>query len=139
MKLDECSALITGASAGIGREIARQLAPRARQLILVARRTERLEELRTALMQRHPARKIITRGVDLSEGGQLNSLTDWLQSENLQIDLLVNNAGLGDLGSFATANPERLEQMIQVNIKALTLLARAVLPSMIANRKGAIL
>jgi len=139
MKLDGCCALITGASAGIGREIARQLAPRAQKLILIARREERLEELRTELSGKYSTLKIETRRADLSDLAEVRGLTDSLQSNNWRVDLLVNNAGLGDLGPFATANSHRLEEMVLVNMNALTLLTRAVLPQMIANKRGAIL
>jgi short-subunit dehydrogenase len=139
MTLDGCSALITGASAGIGREIARQLAPRAQELILVARREERLEELRAELTSKYSTLEVQIRPADLSDPTDVRRLTDWVGSSGPQIDLLVNNAGLGDLGPFATANPDRLEEMVLVNMNALTLLTRAVLPAMIANRRGAIL
>jgi len=139
MNLDGCNAVITGASAGIGREIARELAGRARQLVLVARRKDRLEELRLELTAKHPSLDVQTRAVDLATRNDLRRLTDWLGMAEIRIDLLVNNAGLGDLGAFANAQPERLEAMVLVNIDALTLLTRAVLPQMIANRRGAIL
>jgi short-subunit dehydrogenase len=137
MKLDGCSAVITGASAGIGREFARQLAPRAKLLVLVARRRDRLEELRSELMAGNPALQVEIREVDLSNLEQTVQLAGWLANE--PIDFLVNNAGLGDHGSFATADPIRVNEQIQVNALALTALARAVLPRMIAQKRGAIL
>lgn len=139
MNLDGCNALITGASAGIGREIARQLAPRARQLILVARRDERLEQLRAELTERNPALAIQTRRTDLSDLEQMRSLTNWLHTSGVEVDFLVNNAGLGDMGPFSSADVQRVEQMVLVNMNALTLLTRAVLPGMIAKSDGAIL
>jgi len=139
MNLEGCSALITGASSGIGREFARQLAPRARRLILVARRQKLLEQLRDELIAAHPRIKIDIRSVDLSDNIQLKSLTDWISTESVAIDFLINNAGLGDVGSVATADPQRLEQIVLVNMNALTLLTRAIIPRMIASRKGAIL
>ena len=139
MKLAGCTALITGASAGIGREFARALAPSARRLVLVARRHQRLEELRDELIARHPALDVEIRAVDLSDHAQLTGLIDWLTRNNVELDLLINNAGLGDLGSFTTADPMRLEQIVLVNMHALTLLTRAVLPGMISRNRGAIL
>lgn len=139
MNLDGCNALITGASAGIGREIARQLAPRARKLILVARRQERLEELRLELVQKCPSLEVHTRRTDLSDLAAVRGLTDWLQTNGSDIDLLVNNAGLGDLGPFATAQLRRVEEMMLVNVNALTVLTRALIPAMIAKGSGAIL
>jgi uncharacterized protein len=139
MKLAGCTALITGASAGIGREFARALAPSARRLVLVARRQQRLAELRDKLIGRYAALDVEIRAVDLSDHGQLTGLTDWLTSNAVELDLLINNAGLGDLGSFATADPARLEQIVLVNMHALTLLSRAALPGMISRNRGAIL
>ena len=138
MKLDGCNGLITGASAGIGREFARQLADRARSLVLVARREQRLSELRDELRNRNPQLNVHVRVVDLCDKSQIDELVRWLEKEKIDIDLLINNAGLGDYGSFATSDPEREDRIIQVNIVALTLLTRRLLPQMIA-RSGAIL
>src|SRR4029077_20573090 len=79
------------------------------------------------------------RAVDLSDRAQLKSLPNWLASENVELDLLINNAGLGDLGLVVTADPGRLEQIVLVNMNALTFLTRAVLPGMISRNRGAIL
>jgi short-subunit dehydrogenase len=137
--LTGCSALITGASAGIGREFARQLAGRAGTLVLVARRLERLEELRDELTKKDPNLNVHVRAVDLSQAGAVDELCAWLNQERIAIDFLINNAGLGDRGSFATAQPERVREMVAVNIVALTTLTRALLPSMLEKRRGAIL
>jgi len=139
MKLDGCNALITGASAGIGTEFARQLAGRARALILVARREERLVELRDELQQQYPKINVRIQKVDLADPVQLKELIAWLNREKVEVDLLVNNAGLGDLGPFATSDPIRNEQMMLVNVVALTLLTRHLLPQMIARQHGGIL
>src|SRR5438094_7505663 len=139
MTLEGCSALITGASAGIGREFARQLAGRAQSLILVARREQRLNELRDELSQRHPNLTVHIRKTDLADVAQLKELVAWLGREKIDVDLLVNNAGLGDLGPFATSDPPRNEQITLVNMVALTSLTRHLLPQMIANKHGAIL
>jgi uncharacterized protein len=137
MTLDNCNAVVTGASAGIGRELARQLAARAKLLILVARRRNRLEELKSELLAANPALQVEVRDADLSNLEQTVQLTGWLA--NQPIDFLVNNAGLGDHGSFATADPIRVNEQIQVNVLALTAITRAVLPRMIAQKRGAIL
>jgi uncharacterized protein len=139
MKLDGCNALITGASAGIGREFARQLASRAKSLILIARREQRLNELREELEQPYPNLAIAVRKADLADLVQLNELLAWLDRERIDVDLLINNAGLGDSGAFATSDPIRNEQMTLVNIVALTTLTRHLLPRMIARRGGGIL
>ena len=137
--LDGCTALITGASAGIGAEFARQLATRVGALVLVARREERLNALRDELTKRDPNLKLIVRTSDLSDANDLSALVEWLRQEQITIDLLINNAGLGDYGDFATSDSERVRDIIAVNMTALTQLSHAVLPSMIERRRGGIL
>jgi short-subunit dehydrogenase len=139
MKLDDCNALITGASAGIGREFARQLAGRARSIILVARRDERLIELADQLQREHPTLVVYIRKVDLADLGQLQDFLEWLDREKLEVDLLINNAGLGDSGLFAKSDPDRNKEMTAVNVTALTLLTRHLLPQMIVKHRGGIL
>lgn len=139
MKLDGCTALITGASAGLGREFARQLAPRASGLVLVARRTDRLKELRGELTSQHPKLAVHIRATDLSKHKSVSALCAWLTQEALAIDLLINNAGVGDRGSFVTAEFGRVNDMAQVNVVSLTLLTHRLLPPMIARKRGAIL
>src|SRR6059036_3001769 len=139
MKIDGCNALITGASAGIGREFARQLAGRAKSLILIARREQKLNELRDELNQQYPNVAVSVRKTDLADLAHLNELLAWLDHERIDVDLLINNAGLGDSGAFATSNPIRNKQMTFVNIVALTTLTRHLLPRMIARGRGGIL
>ena len=139
MNLDGCTALITGASAGIGCEFARQLANRARTLVLVARREQRLNELRDELRNRSAQVDVHTRVVDLCDKAQIDELIHWLEQNKIDIDFLINNAGLGDYGSIATSDIERDDQIIQVNIAALTFLTRLLLPQMIGRKRGAIL
>ena len=137
--LEGSSVLITGASAGIGREFARQLAGRAGPLVLVARRRERLEELSDELTKRDPNLNVHVRVTDLSDDRAAMELCDWLEREKLSIDLLINNAGLGDIGPFATSELQRVKEMLAVNMTALTLLTRFLLPGMITRGRGAIL
>jgi uncharacterized protein len=139
MKIDSCNALITGPSAGIGREFARQLAGRARSLVLVARREQRLSELHGELTQHHPNLVVHIRETDLADLAQLKELVAWFEREKINVDFLINNAGLGDSGPFATSNPKRNEQMMLVNMVALTSLTRHLLPQMIARKRGGIL
>src|SRR5438445_11675827 len=139
MKLNDCSALITGASSGIGREFARQLANRSRSIVLVARRSERLADLRDELLNRNPNLDVHVRIVDLADKAQIELLIDSLARDKIDVDLLINNAGLGDSGPFAKSDPMRNEQMALVNVVALTSLTRHLLPQMIANRRGGIL
>jgi uncharacterized protein len=139
MKINGCDALITGASAGIGREFARHLAGRAHSLILVARREQKLSELRDELRQQYPNLTVHIRKADLADLAQLKELMAWLDSEKIDVDLLINNAGLGDLGPFATSDPIRDQQIMLVNMVALTSLTRHLIPQMIARKRGAIL
>jgi short-subunit dehydrogenase len=137
--LTGCSALITGASAGIGREFALQLAGRARALVLVARRRDRLEALRDELRARNPNLLVHFHDHDLSKPWQLNEFLIWLTRMDAGIDLVINNAGLGDSGPFATSEPERVDEMVMVNVVALTHITRHLLPDIIARKRGAIL
>src|SRR5213083_1856023 len=139
MNLEDCNALITGASAGIGREFARQLAGRARSMILVARRDERLIELADQLQREHPKLLVHIQKVDLADLAQLQAFLELLDREKLEVDLLINNAGLGDSGPFAESDPHRNKEMTVVNVTTLTLVTRHLLPRMIAQHRGAIL
>src|SRR5438552_896014 len=139
MKLDDCNALITGASAGIARECARQLAGRARSMILVARRDEKLVELADQLQREHPKLLVHIQKVDLADLGQLQAFLERLDREKLEVYLLINNAGLGDSGPFAESDPDRNKEMTVVNVATLTLVTRHLLPRMIAQHRGAIL
>jgi hypothetical protein len=139
MKLEGCNALITGASAGIGREFARQLANRVRTLVLVARREQRLNELRDELRSRNAQLNVHARVVDLCKKTQIGELIAWLEQNKIATDYLINNAGLGDYGSVATSDIERDDRIIQVNVAALTLLTRHLIPQMIDRKRGVIL
>ena len=139
MKIDNCSVLITGASAGIGLEFGRQLASRAHLLVLVARREQRLNELRNELMHQHPTLSVHIRKTDLADRTQLKELVEWLERQKINVDLLINNAGLGDSGPFARSDPKRNEQMMLVNMVALTSLTRYMLPQMLARKRGGVL
>ncbi len=136
MKIDNCSALITGGSAGLGREFARQLAGRARSLVLVARREQRLNELRDELMQQNPNLSVHTHRTDLANPSELEELITWLECGKIDVDLLINNAGFGDLGPFATSDLIRNEQIMLVNMVALTSLTRRLLPVNVSSSAG---
>ena len=125
--------LITGASAGLGVEFARQLAARGERVVLVARRKERLDALAAELGN---ARAV---AVDLGEPGAAGRLMADLAAHGETVACLINNAGFGLAGPFATLDGTRQRGMIDLNCGALTELAYAVLPGMIVARKGAIL
>jgi uncharacterized protein len=135
----ECTVLITGASAGIGREFARQLAPAVNTMILVARRNDRLEALELELKIINPQLEVFCRQLDLRDQAALERFCNWLDESGLSVDLLVNNAGLGDRGAFIDSEWERVQAMLQVNIETLTYLTYRILPSMRKSGCGAIL
>jgi uncharacterized protein len=134
-----CTALITGASSGIGAEIARQLTPYADRLILVARRLDRLEALRRELTGARPELDVWTYGVDLADPDRVDEMVHWLEQNGLRISFLVNNAGVGDHGPFATGDWARIQQMLDVNITALTQLTHHLLPHLRDQERPAIL
>ena len=125
--------VITGASAGLGVDFARQLSARGQRLVLVARRKDRLDALAAELGN---ARAV---ECDLSEVGAAATLIADLAAHDEHVDLLVNNAGFGLAGRFAALDGTRQRQMIDLNCGALTELAHAVLPGMIDRKSGAIL
>jgi short-subunit dehydrogenase len=131
------SALITGASAGLGEEFARQLAQEgAAHLILVARRTDRLLKLKAVLLAEHTGLRVDTIGADLAGTEGVAGLTGALDRQNIAPDILVNNAGFGDLGTFETSDPAKIEAMLALNVTALTLLTRWAAPLMLAKKSG---
>ena len=140
MKFFEGSAaLVTGSSAGLGAEFARQLAPYTRQLVLVARRNDRLEELAADLRRVHPHLDVRIFAADLAAAERRLALAAWLQDENIAIDFLVNNAGLGDHGPFHSGEWTRIQSMLDTNITALTHLSHLLVNRMIVQGRAAIL
>lgn len=128
-----CTALITGATSGLGAEFAHQLTPVASRLILVGRREERLSQLVESLRQHHPLLRVEAFRADLSLDSERERLTSWIVREEIPLNLLINNAGLGDLGPFDNAVWERLSPMLEVNITALTHLTHLLLPMLRAQ------
>jgi short-subunit dehydrogenase len=126
-------ALVTGASAGLGVEFARQLSKRGYALVLAARRKKRLEELAAELGN---ARAV---AVDLSKASAAAKLMADIEANGETVDLLVNNAGFGLIGRFAELDAKRERQMIDLNIGVLTDLCRAVAPAMIERKSGGII
>jgi len=127
------TALITGASAGLGAEFARQLAPKASRIILVGRREARLRALASELQPGAPHLRIDCFPADLSLATERQRLATWVIREQIPVNLLINNAGLGDLGSFDTAPWERIAPMLELNITALTHLTHLMLPMLKAQ------
>ena len=126
-------ALVTGASAGLGVDFARQLSAKGKRLVLVARRKDRIDALAAELGN---ARAV---AADLSLPGASDGLMADLAAHGEHVDLLVNNAGFGLAGRFASLDAKRQRQIIDLNCGALTELAHAVLPGMIERKRGRIL
>ncbi len=137
--IDGGTVLITGASSGIGLELARELAPRAGALALVARRAERLEKLKDEVAARHPGLIVRTEPCDLSDPDAVDVLSGRLLESFGAVDVLVNNAGAGVQGLYEESDWERVHASIRLNVVALALLARRLTPAMVARRKGGVL
>ena len=132
------TALITGASSGIGRELALLLARDGYDLVVVARRRERLEALGTELTRELGARTTVLEA-DLADPASPGRIAEDLAGRSLTVDVLVNNAGFGVYGSFAKTPIEKETEMIQVNATAVTHLTKLFLAGMIERRRGRIL
>lgn len=130
--------LITGASSGIGREFAVQFSKFVKEVIILARREDRLHELESEL---NCASRILVADLKLSEKNEthlgLKEVTEFIK--NNQIDILVNNAGLGSFGYFEKLEKNQELSIIDVNVRATTELAHSVIPQMKARRSGAII
>jgi short-subunit dehydrogenase len=134
----DATALVTGASSGIGRAIAVMLAEGGCHLVLTARRRERLEALRRELVSRCRVRVHIM-PADLSAHDGAATLVSDIERAGLQIDLLVNNAGIGLAGAFAGTPWERDRAMLQLNIVSVVELTKRLLHPMLQRRRGHIL
>jgi len=132
------TALITGASSGIGLELARFHASKGGDLVLVARNKSKLDEIKTELEKKYNI-SVYTIGKDLSVAKSAQEVHDQTTKQNIQIDYLINNAGFGDFGMFAESDLDKQLQMISVNITALTALTHLYLPGMIKKGSGKIL
>jgi uncharacterized protein len=129
-------ALVTGASAGIGAAFARALAREGLSCVLTARREDRLRELAAELESRHGVKTRVL-AVDLAEPGGAEALLRG--ASDLEIAVLVNNAGFGGAGRFDKLAPERLRAMVELNCVAPVVLTRALLPAMHARGRGAVI
>ena len=132
------TALVTGASSGIGSAFAKALADRAYNLVLVARSQDKLEQLAATLQNKHQIQtEVIPQ--DLTDPHAAENLFHLVTAKEIQIDLLVNNAGFGDYGLFAESSLDKQLEMIQLNITALTALTHLFLTPMREQGKGGII
>jgi short-subunit dehydrogenase len=132
------TALITGASAGLGCEFAKLAAQDGHDLVLVARRRDRLEALANELGAAYGVRATVLTA-DLGDAAAMRQIAEGVAAAGLHIDILINNAGFGSHGAFAELKLGRELEMIDVNVKALVELTHRFLPSMVARRQGCIL
>lgn len=131
-------ALVTGASAGIGKALAEELAAGGANLVLTARREDRLQSIARELSAKHMTRTEIF-VADLAQPAAPDAIFQLTQQRGLTIDLLVNNAGFGQYGELHSTETDRLLQMIQVNCTAVLHLTRLFVPSMVARGSGDVL
>ena len=131
-------ALVTGASSGIGKELARIHAMNGGDLIIVARREEELENLKLDLEKTY-AIKVLVLSLDLSIYGAGTALVNEINNKGLEVEYLMNNAGFGGYGEFYQRDIEKEKEMIRLNITACVEITHGILQGMIKRKKGKIL
>jgi short-subunit dehydrogenase len=132
------TALVTGASGGIGEDLARLIAAGGHDLVLVARSADKLQTLGGELARKHAITATVL-PVDLARPDAAEEIGAALGQRQIAIDMLVNNAGFGSYGPFAAESRDEQARMVQVNVAALTTLTRSLLPGMLERRRGRIL
>ncbi len=137
MDLQGQTAVITGASTGIGAVFARELAARGADVVLVARSTDRLQKVAEEITARHPVRAEVV-AVDLCDPGAVDVVAERVAAAGGRVDLLVNNAGFGTHGDLAAADPVRLADLVRLNCVAVVALTARFLPAMVARGHGAV-
>ena len=137
--LDGTTVLLTGASSGIGRELALLLAPQVARIGLVARREEKLRALADELKQKNPQLTVDVLPCDLARLDETARLAERVERELGPVDVLINNAGVGDFTVFDRADWQRTHEMMVLDVESLLLLTRRLLPSMVARGRGGIL
>ncbi len=132
------TALITGASSGIGKEFSRLHAAQGGDLVVVARRQHALEELQRELEDQHQV-SVLCIAADLTQPESPQCIVDQLEQKGIEIDVLINNAGFGGHGKFHQREWSADQEMIQLNVMALTELTRRIIPGMVKRHRGKIL
>ncbi|MEA2309955.1 MAG: uncharacterized protein QOI65_2241 [Thermoleophilaceae bacterium] len=135
---ESSTALVTGASSGIGAEIARELAKRGRGVTLTARRKDRLEELAKELTERHGVRAESV-ACDLSSPAARRRMVQTIADRGLEVEVLVNNAGFGSAGRFQELDADAELRMVRTNVEAVVDLCSSYVPDMVARGQGAVL
>ena len=130
--------LVTGASSGIGADIARELAGRGHGVTLVARRDERLRELAGELERAHGVR-VETLATDVADASDRERLVAEIEERGLAVEVLVNNAGAGSAGEFQRLDPEAEVGLVRLNVEAVVALCGAYVSKMVARGRGAVL
>ena len=138
MKLDGANVLLTGASSGIGADVARSLARRGLGLALVARRAERLEELALELRKAHGVRVEVLEA-DLAEERSRQRMVEQVSRLALNVEVLVNNAGFGSGGRFHELDAEREVEMVRLNVETVVALCGHYVPDMVRRGRGSVL
>jgi uncharacterized protein len=133
------TALVTGASAGLGREMARILARDVDTLVLTARRQDRLDELAAELKQFRSELSVHVRAFDLNHRATVGAMLDALEYDGIHVDILINNAGYGVYGLFENNEWSKLEGMLELNMISTTFLLHRLIPGMVKRGFGAIL
>ncbi|MBD1372316.1 SDR family oxidoreductase [Hazenella sp. IB182357] len=132
------TALITGASSGIGEAFARELAKQKYHLVLVARNTEKLNQIASELAKQYDISvHVIT--ADLSQPHTASSIYQQTEERGIQVDFLINNAGFGTFGPFHTIDPKSDHDQVMVNVATLVDLVHLYLPAMVSRKQGQII
>src|SRR6266545_598810 len=137
--VDDGTVLITGASSGIGRELATQLAGRAATLVLLARRARLLDQVRDELRAQQPRLRVLALPVDLSDENDTDRVLAAVRDQVGPVDVLVNNAGVGDQALFDRTDWARTRQVLRTNVVAVAQLTAALVPAMVARGRGGVL
>jgi uncharacterized protein len=137
--IDGGTVLVTGASSGIGMAIAREVAPRAKAIVLVARRVDRLEKLKDELVKARADLRVEVLPCDLAKREDVERLIADVKAKDLEVDVLVNNAGIGTMGFLDQTDMAKATFAIDLNVTSLTMLTIAFLPGMVKRNRGGVL